>query len=98
MPAYFIAQIEIHDPKEYQNYLDGFMPVFLRHGGELLATSSCKTQVLEGDWAYPSTVIIKFPTMAAANEWYADPDYKTLCKFRHRSADTNFVLVEGLPG
>jgi uncharacterized protein (DUF1330 family) len=36
MSAYVLAQIQIDDPDEYQNYLAGFMPIFERHGGELL--------------------------------------------------------------
>ena len=56
MPAYVIAQLEIKDPAAYQNYLDGFMPSFMRHGGELLATSRNETEVLEGTWALPGTV------------------------------------------
>ena len=38
MSAYMIAQIEIADPEEYQNYFAGFMSIFQRYGGELLAT------------------------------------------------------------
>jgi uncharacterized protein (DUF1330 family) len=33
-----IAQIEITNPEEFQNYLAGFMPIFQKYGGELLAT------------------------------------------------------------
>jgi uncharacterized protein (DUF1330 family) len=44
-----VAQIEIIDPEEYKNYLAGFLPIFQRYDGELLATSSCETEVIEGD-------------------------------------------------
>ena len=96
MSAYMIAQIEISDQNEYQNYLAGFMPIFERHGGELLATSKNKTTVIEGDWAHPGTVIMKFPSPDHAREWYNDPDYKILAEHRHRSAKANLVLVEGI--
>ncbi len=96
MSAYVLAQIQIDDPEEYQNYLAGFMPIFERHGGELLATSKNKTIVIEGSWSYPSTVIMKFPSIEAAQSWYDDPDYKALAEHRHRSAQTNLVLIEGI--
>ena len=96
MSAYMIAQIEIKDPEAYQNYLAGFMPIFQRHGGELLATSKNKTIVIEGEWAYAGTVIMKFPSLDHAQDWYNDPDYKNLAEHRHRSAMANLVLVEGL--
>ena len=96
MSAYMIAQIKIEDSAEYQNYLAGFMPIFQRHGGELLATSKNKTTVIEGEWAYPGTGIMKFPSPDHAQQWYNDPDYKKLAEHRHRSAMANLVLVEGI--
>ncbi|MEM9267142.1 MAG: DUF1330 domain-containing protein [Cyanobacteria bacterium P01_F01_bin.13] len=86
----------MNDPDEYQKYLAGFMPVFKRHGGELLATPKNQTVVVEGIWAYPNTVIMKFPSMAAAQAWCDDPDYKALAEYRNRSADSNLVIVEGI--
>ncbi|MEM7170944.1 MAG: DUF1330 domain-containing protein [Pseudomonadota bacterium] len=96
MSAFMIAQIRINDPDAYQGYLAGFMPIFERHGGELMATSRGATEVLEGTWAYPRTVIMKFPDLERARAWYNDPDYQALAEHRHRSAQANLVLVEGL--
>jgi uncharacterized protein (DUF1330 family) len=96
MSAYVIGQLNIKDVEAYQEYLDGFMPAFERHGGELLATSSQSTEVLEGDWALPRTVIMRFPTVTAARSWYNDPEYQHLAKIRHRTADANLALIEGL--
>lgn len=96
MSAYMVAQIKVDDPEEYKNYLAGFLPIFEKHGGELLVTSSFQTEVIEGEWAYPRTVIMKFPSLKNAHEWHNDPDYKALAKHRWRSAKTNLVLVEGL--
>ena len=96
MSAYVLAQIQIDDPEEYQKYLAGFMSIFERHGGELLATSKNQTIVVEGNWAYPGTVIMKFPSVEAAKAWCNDPDYKSLAEYRHRSAQANLVIVEGM--
>ena len=95
MTAFVVAQIQIEDREEYQKYLDGFLPSFLRHGGELLATSGSKTEVIEGEWAYPATVILKFPSVQAAHDWHSDPEYVELVAHRHRAAKTNLVIVEG---
>jgi uncharacterized protein (DUF1330 family) len=96
MPAYVVGQLDIHDPETYQAYLDGFMPSFRRHGGELLATSSAKTEVLEGAWALPRTVIMRFPSIDDAKAWHADPDYVELAGIRHRTASANLVVVDGI--
>ena len=96
MSAYMVAQIKVDDAEEYAKYLAGFMPIFERHGGELLVTSKFETTVLEGEWSYPGTVIMKFPSLAHAHRWHDDPDYKALAEHRRRSAHTNLVLIEGM--
>ena len=96
MSAYVLAEIQIDDAVEYAKYLAGFMPIFERHGCELLATSKNHTQVIEGEWAYPGTVIMKFPDSKAASGWLADPEYQALAEHRKRSAQANLVLVEGI--
>jgi uncharacterized protein (DUF1330 family) len=96
MPAYVIGQLSIHDPVAYQAYLDGFMPSFQRHGGELLATSSAETEILEGSWAMPRTVIMRFPSIRKARAWHTDPDYVELAKIRHETASANLVVIDGI--
>lgn len=94
MPAYVIAQIDIHDAEGYQAYLDGFPPSFARHGGKVLVSSSMPMQILEGDWAKPGTVVLQFPDVKAARAWYADPDYAGIAAIRHLTASTNLVLID----
>lgn len=95
MTAYVVGQLEVLDWDDYQDYLNGFMPSFERHGGELLATSMQETEILEGTWASSRTVVLRFPSLVSAREWYADPEYVELMKIRQRTAKTNLVLVEG---
>ncbi len=96
MSAYFIAQIRINDPEVYKSYLVGFMPIFERHKGELLVTTSQTPEVIEGDWPLPRIVVLKFPDLDHAHRWHNDPDYQSLASHRHNSADTNMILVEGI--
>ena len=96
MPAYVIGQLDIHEPEAYQKYLDGFMPSFDRHKGELLASSKQETVVLEGSWSTPRTVVLRFPSKQHARAWYEDPEYVALRKIRQRTARTNLVVVDGI--
>ncbi|MEM7303864.1 MAG: DUF1330 domain-containing protein [Pseudomonadota bacterium] len=96
MPAYVIGQLDIHDPEAYQAYLGGFMPCFEKHGGELLATSRAETEILEGSWAMPRTVIMRFPSVEKAKEWHSDPEYLELAKIRHQTASTNLAVIDGI--
>lgn len=96
MAAYVIAQIDVEDPEGYQDYLAGFMPIFSRYGGKLLATSRSETGVIEGSWALPRTVLMEFPDIDHARGWLADPAYQELSRIRKRTARTNLVLVDGV--
>ena len=96
MSVYVVGQLNIHNPADYQEYLAGFTPIFERYDGELLATSQQETEVLEGAWAMPRTVLMRFPDTETARAWFNDPDYQKLAEIRRRSADTNLVIVHGI--
>ena len=95
MSVYVVGQLNIHAPNEYEDYLSGFIPIFERYKGELLATSMQKTEVLEGTWAMPRTVLMRFSSAEVGRSWYNDPDYQRLAEIRRRHADTNLVIVHG---
>lgn len=95
MSVYYIAQIKIHDHDEYQKYLDGFFAIFEKYNGEFLASNS-DTEVVEGEWAYPRTALMKFKNEQDARDWHASPEYRTLARHRRNSARSNLVLVHGI--
>ena len=94
MSAYVIAQLDVHDMAEFEKYLAGFYAIFERHGGKLVGRS-LDAEVLEGEWAMPRTVIMRFPTSDDARRWHADPDYRALAEHRHRASRANIVMVDG---
>lgn len=94
MSFYLVAQITIHDRDEYQKYLDGYNEIFSRYKGIVMAADETP-EVLEGEWPYSRTVLIRFPNAEEAKRWYNSPEYRELVKHRHRSSDANIVLVEG---
>ena len=95
MSAYVIAQINIHDPEEYKNYIKGFRAMFGGYKGEVLVVEEAP-QVLEGEWPYTRTAIIRFEDEAEAKRWYNSPEYKATAKHRFTSATTNLILARGL--
>ncbi|MFQ5668033.1 MAG: DUF1330 domain-containing protein [Candidatus Binatia bacterium] len=96
MPVYIIAQIDIHDREEYGKYQEGFLAIFARYKGELLVVSE-EPVVVEGEWPFTRTVLIRFPSAEEARRWYGSPEYQALAQHRFRAAKANAVLVEGLP-
>ncbi|MCZ6458287.1 MAG: DUF1330 domain-containing protein [Gammaproteobacteria bacterium] len=95
MPIYIVAQINIEDRDTYARYEAGFMEIFDRYEGELLAVDEAVTE-LEGSWEYTRTVIIQFPDEAAARSWYDSDDYQALAQHRFAASAANLAIVQGL--
>lgn len=51
-------------------------------------------QVLEGA-AIESVVVLEFPTVEAARDWYDSDTYREARAFRHLAADYRVFIVEG---
>jgi uncharacterized protein (DUF1330 family) len=94
MPCYFIAQIDVHDPEEYERYLEGTDAVLERHSGRVLAVDE-SVVVLEGAWPFGRTVVIEFPTTDALRTWYDSPEYRRILSHRKAASRSNAVAVRG---
>ena len=95
MPIYIVALINIEDRDTYARYEAGFMEIFDRYEGELLAVDEAVKE-LEGSWEYMRTVIIQFPDEAAARSWYDSDDYQALAQHRFAASAANLAIVQGL--
>jgi len=97
-PAYMIANFTVHNKDEYLKYEKGFFPILKKHGGSF-HTYDDNTKHMEG--ARPSagrTVIFQFPSEAAAEAWYNDPEYQALSEYRRAGTDlVAITMVHGLP-
>ena len=95
MPAYVVANIEIHDAEGYRAYAAETPASIARHGGRFVARAG-RTEVLEGDWPYSRLVILEFPTYEDAKAWHASGEYQELKQIRHATATSLLVLVDGV--
>ena len=67
-----------------------------KHGGRYLVRGG-RPEVLEGGKPAPSAVVVlEFPSKAAAQAWYNDPEYGPLIELRRSGAHLDFILVDGL--
>jgi uncharacterized protein (DUF1330 family) len=92
MSVYIIAQIDIHDREEYSKYEDGFDEIFERYKG-MVVTVEEDPVILEGEWPYGRTVLIRFPSEEEARRWFDSPEYSELKKHRLDASRGNIVLV-----
>jgi uncharacterized protein (DUF1330 family) len=95
MMHYFMAQIRVTNPVEYQKYLDGFDDIFSKYKGEYLAIDESPV-LLEGDWDYTKSVLIRFNSKQDFEDWYYSEDYQKILKHRLNASKSDSVLLEGL--
>ena len=94
MSVYFMASIRIHDPREYQKYLDHAGEIFTRYNGEYLAVDK-DPEILEGMWEYSRAVLIRFGTREDFEAWYRSDAYQEILKYRSAAADCDTILIHG---
>jgi uncharacterized protein (DUF1330 family) len=94
MPAYVIADIDVHDPETYRQYT-ALVPGTLEPFGGRFIVRGGDHQSLEGDWRPRRLVVLEFPTAGHARRWYNSEDYVAAIGIRRRAAGGSVVLVEG---
>jgi uncharacterized protein (DUF1330 family) len=92
--AYVIADVEITDPERYSDYTAQTPESIARHGGRWVARGGA-AQVLEGDWEPGRIVVIEFPSMDAALEWFNSDAYQELAAIRREASAARILVVEG---
>jgi uncharacterized protein (DUF1330 family) len=91
MAAFVVVTYDITDPKGYEAYVPGVLPLLEKHGAEILV-ADYSAEALEGK-APGVTVVLKFPSEQAARNWFNDPAYIPVKQVRHTSATNNLMLL-----
>ena len=97
LPAYLVVCLNVKNHEEYmQRYAMSVVAMFEKIGAEVVAVSPAP-KVLEGEWSGNWTVVIRFPSMATAEEWYNSPEYQPLKELRINELTDggSAVFVEG---
>lgn len=66
------------------------------YGGRYLVRGGA-VEPLEGSWKPSRLVILEFPSAEQARAWWTSPEYQPAKAIREGCADTEMLLVEGLP-
>lgn len=95
MSAYIIVRIDVTDPhllKEYQKVapeiVDKYDGKFIARGGE--------TITLEGTEERRKIVLLEFPTLNRAKEFFDSNEYQEAIKLREDIARFEMVAIEGV--
>ena len=94
MPAYVIAETDVHDQEQYDRYKAAAPETIAAYGGRYVARGG-ELDVLEGDWSPPRLVILEFDDLEAARRWYRSSEYQAVKQLRDGAATMRLVAVEG---
>jgi uncharacterized protein (DUF1330 family) len=96
MAAYVIAQLEVTDRAAYERYRAAAPPTIAAAGGRYLARGG-EVTALEGTHDGRRVVILEFPTLQAARDWYLGKAYQEAKELRkHAARNVTFTLVPGV--
>jgi uncharacterized protein (DUF1330 family) len=90
-----IAEIDITDPKAYEEYRAKVPGVIAKYGGKYIVRGG-KVEPLEGGWQPKRLAVIEFGSMKQALEFDRSEDYAPLIKLRQRASRGKIVIVEGI--
>jgi len=93
--AYVIYQGEVLDAERYDEYKTKGAASIIAAGGEYLVRGG-DVEVLEGEAPAGRTVVLKFPSMKAALDWYRGDEYTEVRKIREGAARARMYVVDGV--
>jgi uncharacterized protein (DUF1330 family) len=94
MAAYVIVQAEITDSTRFKEYLKESPAIIVQHGGKYLARGG-EMVALEGENPNKRVVLLEFPSLEQAKNWYCSADYQRNRKLREGAAKGSLIAIEG---
>ena len=97
MSAYCFFDIrEVIDPEKMEEYRKGVLETVKQYNGQYVVLGgTCDS--IEGQWKPKFPVIIRFPSLKRAHEWYHSEEYKYLKALRLAGSKGDAVFMESEP-
>ena len=94
MAAYVIVQAEVTDWEKFKGYLEKTPCTIAKFGGRYVARGG-ETVILEGEENSKRIVLIEFPSLQKARDWYNSEEYQQIKALRAGAATGSLIAVEG---
>lgn len=96
MSAYCIFDVlKITDLEKMDAYRSQVFANVEQYGGRYIVIGG-QFATVEGDWSPTFPVIIEFPSLEQAYDWYNSDDYAGLKALRLAASEANAVFIEGM--
>ena len=94
MVAYVISEVEPLDPDLIDRYRSLAARSIKKYGGRYIVRGG-PIEPVEGGWTPNMMVIVEFPSMDRAREWYRSEAYAEALVVRDRALSRRLIFVEG---
>jgi uncharacterized protein (DUF1330 family) len=94
MTAYCLFDMyEVTGPEKLEQYRRGVLATVKKYGGRYIVIGG-KCDIVEGNWRPTFPVLMEFPSLKAAHDWYNSPEYAPLKALRQSGTKNNAVFME----
>jgi uncharacterized protein (DUF1330 family) len=93
--GYFLAEVDVASPSEYEAYRTRVLPIVEKYGGRFLVRGGSPT-VIEGDRFEARVIIIEFESTDQAMTWYNSPEYQAIVPIRQANSTTRATILAGI--
>jgi len=92
LKGYWIVHLDVSDPDGYKPYIAANQMPFGKYGARYLVRAG-RCETMEGR-LHSRTVVLEFPSYAAALGCYHSPEYQAAKKLREGKAEADLVVIE----
>ncbi len=95
MAAYVVIRVRANDPGKLKEYQQVAPSIISKYNGKLLARGG-EVATLEGPEENRRIVIIEFPSLEIAIEFYNSEEYAQAIKLREGAAEFELIAIDGI--
>ena len=97
MKAYVFGLLYMDNWDWYEKYYPETAQLISEHGGKYLS-SGVKPDMREGEDQPSAYVLLEFPDLESATNWYEDPNYQSLINLRNSGGRSEIFIIPGDTG
>lgn len=95
MAGYLVADIDVTNPAQFEEYKKLAPAAVAKYGGRYLIRGGAY-EAMEGDWKPQRLTEVEFDSMEKAKAFYHSPEYQVAIKARKGAANMKMLLVQGI--
>jgi len=96
MAAYVISEVKALDPESFATYRAIAQTAIGLYDGRYIVRGG-PIDLVEGEWdENRQLVIVEFPSLERARQWYRSPEYAQALQVRDKALTRTLVFVDGV--